>query len=305
MEIEEVFARFRAIKQRIRTPTRSTGIRFGEHRSSFQGSGYDIIGVDQWRPGQPLKDVAWNLSLRTYPKKLFKVERMELKQLPTLLVVDLSSSMLFQLSRESNKALLLLDVIGGIGLTRARMQDPVGLLAFSDRIELFVKPKLGSAWVFHIAQEIFDRLHLARQFPSRHRADVSVALRYLAARLKMRHSIVVISDVVDLVNDPTSIDFSLLRRLASKHDVVTLILDDPDEFRVPGGFGFVRTSNMETGEQTVISARKARMIHRDIEEARRRIQMRLKSECGVDSAVLEPKRHAEQLFKFLMTRPSR
>lgn len=305
MEVEEVFARFRAIKHGIRTPKKSSSTWYGEHRSSFHGSGYDIVGVDQWRPGQPLKDVAWSLSLRTYPDRLFKIERMEQKQIPTLLVVDLSHSTLFQISEESNKALLLLDVIGGLGLTRARLHDPVGLLAFSDRIELYLKPKLGSSQVFHMAHEIFGRIQLAREFPSRRRADFSVALRFLAARLKTRHSIVLISDFVDIVGDQHSIDFRLLSRVAWKHDVVVLVLDDPDEFRLPGRLGFVRISNMETGEQTVISARKTRLIRRDIEESLAAIRARLKQECGVDSEVLTPKGHFETLFKFLVTRGAR
>ena len=305
MEVEEVFARFREIKHGIRSPKKSGSLWFGEHKSPFQGSGFDIVGVDQWRPGQPLKDVAWGLSLRTYPEKLFRIERMELKQVPTILAVDLSYSTLFQISHESNKALLLLDIIGGIGLTRAKMHDPVGLLMFSDQIELFLKPKLGSAQVFHMAHQIFEKLELARQFPSKRTADFSLALRFLTTRLKTRTSIVLVSDLVDIISDPESIDFKLMSRLAWKHDVVVLILDDPDEFELPGRLGFVRISNMETGEQTVIAARKTPAIRRSIEEARRALQTRLKRECGVDSEVLEPRGHFEKLSRFMMSRGSR
>ena len=77
MEVEEVFARFRDIKHGIKTRKKSTSIHYGDHKSGFKGAGYDIVGVDQWRPGQPLKDIAWMLSLRTYPEKLFRIERME------------------------------------------------------------------------------------------------------------------------------------------------------------------------------------------------------------------------------------
>ncbi|MFP6573243.1 MAG: hypothetical protein VB674_11580, partial [Vicinamibacterales bacterium] len=126
MEVEEVFARFRGIKHGIKAIKKSTSVHYGDHKSGFKGAGYDIVGVDQWRPGQPLKDIAWTLSLRTYPEKIFRIERMEPKELRTLLVADLSYSTLFQISRESNKALLLLDLIGNIGLTRANLRDPVG-----------------------------------------------------------------------------------------------------------------------------------------------------------------------------------
>lgn len=305
MEVEEVFARFRDIKHGIKSRRRSTSIHFGEHKSGFKGAGYDIVGVDQWRQGQPLKDIAWNLSLRTYPEKLFKIERMEPKELRTLIVVDLSYSTLFQISRESNKALLLLDLIGNIGLTRANLRDPVGLLAFSEQVELFVKPKLGTSQVFFMAHQIFEKLKLEREFPTKRRADFSVALKFMMTHLKMRHSVVLISDLVDLINDQDAIDFKLLRVLAAKHDMMALILDDPAEFKVKSRFGYIRISDMESGRQTVISARKAGAIRRRIEELREALQYKLKHQSGIDSVVLTPENHTEALPKFLVARTAR
>ena len=305
MEVEDVFARFRDIKHGIKARKRSTSIHYGEHKSGFKGSGYDVVGVEQWRPGQPLKDIAWNISLRTYPEKLYKIERMEPKELRTLLVADLSYSTLFQISKESNKALLLLDLLGNIGLTRANVRDPVGLLAFSDQIELFLKPKLGTSQVFYMAHQIFEKLRLERQFPTRRKADFSVPLKFMASRLKARHSIIVLSDMVDLLNDPTSVDFKLLRMLASKHDMMFFFLDDPEEFRVRSRLGYIRISDMETGKQTVISARKAGAIRRKIETSRASLQYSLKHKCGIDSVVLTPKNHAEELPKFLIARTAR
>ena len=252
-----------------------------------------------------MKDIAWRLSLRTYPERIYKIERMEHKQIPTLFVVDLSHSTLFEISRDSNKALLLLDVIGAIGLTRARLHDPVGLLAFSDRIELFVKPKPGSAQIFRIAHEIFERLELGRQSAVRRRADLSVALRFVAARLKARHSLVIVSDLVDVIDNDDALDFKLVGRVAWKHDVSVLVLDDPDEFKTATRLGFLRIANIETGAQTVVSTRRLPLIRRGIEEALARLRTRLKRECGVDSEVLMPGRHFEALARFLATRGTR
>ena len=286
MEVEEVFARFRDIKHGIKAKKKSTSIHYGAHKSGFKGAGYAIVGVEQWRPGQPLKDIAWNISLRTYPEKLFKIERMEPKELRTLLVVDLSYSTLFQISQKSNKALLLLDLLGNIGLTRSNLRDPVGLLAFSDQIELFMKPKLGTSQVFYMAQQIFEKLALQREFPARRTADFSVPLLFMASRLKMRHSVIVISDVVDMLNNPEAVDFKLLRMLASKHDMMFFILDAPEEFKVRRPLGYIRISDMETGKQPVISARKAGAIRREIEDSREALQYALRHRCGIDSVVL-------------------
>ena len=97
--------------------------------------------------------MSWTLSLRTYPEKLYRIERMEPKELRTLIVCDLSYSTLFEVSRESNKALLMLDLIGNLGLTRANVRDPVGLLGYSDRVELYMRPKLGTSQFFHMAHQ--------------------------------------------------------------------------------------------------------------------------------------------------------
>ena len=305
MEVEEVYARFRDIKHGIKTRKKSTSIHYGDHKSGFKGAGYDIVGVDQWRPGQPLKDIAWALSLRTYPEKLFRIERMEPKELRTLFVVDLSSSVLFQLSQASNKALLMLDLIGNIGMTRSNVRDPVGLLAFSDQVELFIKPKLGTPQIFYMAHRIFEKLRFQREFPARRKADFTVPFRFIAARLKNRHTVFVISDVVDFVNDRASLDFKLLRTLAAKHDMMVLILDDPDEFKVRSRLGYIRIADMETGRQTVISARKAGAIRRTIAERRAELQYMLKHKSGVDSVVLTPDNHIDELPRFFIARTSR
>ncbi len=305
MEVDEVFARFRYIKHGIRARKRSTSVHFGEHKSGFKGAGYDIVGVEQWRPGQPLKDVAWALSLRTFPEKLYKIERMEPKELRTLVVCDLSYSTLFQISQESNKALLMLDLLGNIGLTRANVRDPVGLLGYSDRIEMYLRPKLGTSQVFYMAQQIFEKMKLEREFPTRRTAHLKVALDFMIARLKMRYSVIVLTDLVDLVNDPDAIDFKVLSTLASKHDMMVLILDDPEEFRVKSRLGYIRISDMETGKQTVISARKAGAIRRRIEESRESLQYKLKYQAGIDSVVLTPENHIEALPKFLISRTAR
>jgi uncharacterized protein (DUF58 family) len=300
-----VFARFRHIKQGISARKKSTSVQIGEHKSGFRGAGYDIVGIEPWRPGQPLKDVAWHISLRTFPERLYKIERMESKELPVLLVVDLSYSTLFQISHDSNKALLLLDLIGSIGLTSAKARDPVGLLAFSDQVELFLKPKLGRAQVFYMAHQIFEKLKLEREFPARRRADFAVAFRFITARLKRRHSVILISDLVDLINDQAPIDFNLLRMLSARHDMLMLILDDPEEFEMRSRLGYVRIADMETGKQTVISARKAGAIRLAMGEARQALQSTLKRRSGIDSVVLTPRDHAEVLLRFLIARASR
>ena len=156
-----------------------------------------------------------------------------------------------------------------------------------------------------MAHRIFEKLKLEQEFPSRRPAHLKVAVDFMLARLKMRHSIVLLTDLVDLVNDPDAVDFKQLSTLAAKHDMIVLILDDPDEFRVKSRLGYIRISDMETRKQTVISARKAGAIRRRIEETRASLQYTLKHQAGIDSTVLTEQNHLEELPKFLMSRFAR
>ena len=306
VEIEEVFARFRNIKHGIKTrqEVHLDPLRRSQERVSRAPATTSSASISGGRASRS-RTSPGVLSLRTYPEKLFRIERMEPKELRTVFVVDLSSSILFQLSQASSKAMLMLDLIGNIGLTRANVRDPVGLLGFSDRIETFVKPKLGNPQVFYIAKQIFDKIELQRQFPEKRAANFTVPFRFIASRLKNRHTLILISDAVDFVNDRASLDFKLLGTLAAKHDMMMLILDDPEEFEVRSSLGYIRINDMETDRQTVISARKASAIRRTIDERMSELQYMLKHKSGVDSVVLTPRNHADALAEFLIARTAR
>ena len=129
--------------------------------------------------------------------------------------------------------------------------------------------------------------------------------RFIASRLKNRHTLILISDAIDFVNDRAALDFKLLGTLAAKHDMMMLILDDPEEFRVRSSLGYIRINDMETDRQTVISARKAGAIRRTIEERMSDLQYMLKHKSGVDSVVLTPQNHGDALAEFLIARTAR
>jgi len=199
----------------------------------------------------------------------------------------------------------MLDLIGSIGLTRANAHDPVGLLAFSDQVELFIKPRLGTSQVFYMAHQIFEKLKLQKEFQVKRQADFLVPFSFIATKLKRRHSIILISDVVEMLNDRGSIDFKRLRMLSSKHEMILLILDDPSEFKVKSPLGYNRISDMETGKQTTISARKAVSIRHGIEKSLKELQADLQQKSGIDSIVLTPENHMEALTQFLISRTAR
>ena len=171
---------------------------------------------------------------------------------------------------------------------------------------MFLKPKLGTSQVFHMAQQIFEKLALEREFPTRRKADFSVPFKFMASRLKMRHSLIVISDVVDMLNDQASVDFKLLRMLAAKHDMMFFILDDPQEFQVRRPLGYIRSlghGDRKT-DRDLGSEGPVRFGGR-LRSPAPRSNTPLKHRCGIDSVVLTPDNHIEELPKFLISRTAR
>ena len=194
-----------------------------------------------------------------------------------------------------------MELIGIFGLSHAHIIDPVGILGFSDKVELFLKPKLGSRYVFYMAKAIFERVELERKLKERRKTDFSAMADFLSTRVRTRHSIIVISDFIEFMNDGSVVDPDLLRHLSSKHDILFVFLDDPGEFAAKGKLGYVRVSNIETGEQAVISLRKLKQINREIKERRNKLQERL-VKTGIDSVVLTYGNHLFELNKFFSMR---
>ena len=297
MELKDIFSRIRELKKGIPIRYKSKSVRFGENKSAFKGSGYEIAEISRWREGEPLKNISWGLSIRDFPKKIYKVEKIENKEIPVIIFVDISNSILFQISETSNNAQLLLELIGIIGLTCARFQDPVGLVGFSDRVNIYLKPKPSRSYVFYMIKLIFDRIESIKgELKSKDNTDINQALKVLIGK-KGKISAIFISDFVNLINEEESIDWKLLGNLSSRHNIIFIFLDDPLEFEWKMSLGVVPVKNLETGETDFIRGHLASKIRGDVERRRNFLIERLKK-IRVNSIVLSYGSHVINLAKF-------
>ncbi|MEK9194314.1 MAG: hypothetical protein AAB884_00715, partial [Patescibacteria group bacterium] len=226
MELKDVIAGLRDLKSGIRVRKKAFSIIPAEHRSTWLGAGYDFEGVAEWKPGEPLQDVSLVLSFRTFPDRLYKLERTEEKEIPVIVAADVSTSMLFSVREGEHKAKLLFELVGVLGFTAVLYRDPFGLVGFSDRIEPYFKPKVSGRRVFYLVKTIFERVEALREGRERRNASFKMLFEFLISRLKRRHCLIIVSDFADVIGrDNGSIDFNLLRRLTSRHDVVAIFLD--------------------------------------------------------------------------------
>ncbi|MFZ1217665.1 MAG: DUF58 domain-containing protein [Chthoniobacterales bacterium] len=235
MDAAEVLKKIRALE--IKTKGLVQTIFAGDYHSVFKGRGMNFEDVREYQPGDEIRAIDWNVTARlgTAFVKKFTEER----ELTVVLVVDVSASGNFG-SVSQSKRELAAEVACLLAFSAIRNNDKVGLLLFSDRVELFIPPKKGRSHTLRIIREI-----LFFQPQGRGTAP-SLALNYL-------NKVVTRRAVVFFVSDFQTGDFS--RELAvsgRRHDFIAVHIQDQREEQLPN-VGIITLEDAETGEQIEIN----------------------------------------------------
>jgi uncharacterized protein (DUF58 family) len=210
---------------------------FGGDPSRFLGSGLEYAQSRPYEPGDPVKLIDWRVTART--GKPFVKEYEAARQTPIYLAVDTSASMCVG-SLEQNKYYWAVRLAAGIGQAGLERMSPVGVVAGGDR-DLRITPTLSSQTLMQWAETL-------RLFDFRERTALSSKIRTLAASLKSRSIVFVLSDL----HDPEAL--SALELLATNHELVVLWLQDPAETKLPRG-GIFRAREAETGARFTLHGR--------------------------------------------------
>ncbi len=209
----------------------------GDYHSVFKGRGMNFDEVREYQPGDEIRAIDWNVTARTgtaYIKK-FTEER----ELTVLLVVDVSASGNFGSNAQSKRELAA-EVAALLAFSAIRNNDKVGLLLFTDAVELYIPAKKGRSHALRLIREIlfFE--------PQGRGTDAALALRYL-------NKVVTRRSVVFFVSDFQTGDFS--RELAvtgRRHDFIAVHVHDEREQLLPD-VGIITLEDAETGEQIEIN----------------------------------------------------
>src|SRR5450432_3749900 len=145
----EILKKIRQIE--LRTNRIVTETLAGQYHSVFKGQGMNFDEVREYQPGDDVRAIDWNVTARmNHP---FIKKFVEERELTLMLVVDVSGSGLFG-SRDQSKRELAAEVACVLAFSAIRNNDKVGLLLFSDHVELFIPPKKGRAHTLRIIREI-------------------------------------------------------------------------------------------------------------------------------------------------------
>ncbi len=213
----------------------------GEYKSVFKGRGMEFDEVREYQPGDEVRTIDWNVTART--GKPFVKRYIEEREQALFFLVDMSASGTFG-SSDKTKNETAAELCGLIAFSAIKNNDKVGLIIFTDEIELFIPPDKGQLHVLHIIREILS-------FEPKHKGtDIGCALDYLGKMVKKKCVTFLISDFQDS-------DYDKQLKLAAIHyDLIAITITDPRELSVPNA-GLVELADSETGERHLVDTASA------------------------------------------------
>lgn len=220
----------------IQTRKRVNNMFVGEYHSAFKGQGMTFSEFREYVPGDDVRTIAWPLTART--GKVYIKKHDEEREMTVVLAVDVSGSQDFG-SKKYFKGEAAAHVAALLSFAAVGNKDSVGLLLFSDQVELFVPPKKGRGQVMRILRELYYFKPASRQ------TNINQALEHLQSVLKKKAHIFIVSDFIDQNFE------GALRRLSKKHDVAAVVLKDAFEQEIPA-MGLVDFEDPETGEMITV-----------------------------------------------------
>jgi uncharacterized protein (DUF58 family) len=246
---------------------------FGAYRSAFRGQGVEFQEIREYVPGDDTRSIDWNVTARL--GRPFLKRFSEEREQTVMFVVDGSSSTFFG-SGPSQKRDAIAEVFATLALAASNNNDEVGLVRFTDAVELYVPPAKGSLHILRLIREMAD-------FESRDAGtDITAALDFL---MKIRHR----RSFVFLLSDFLARDFErALRICAKRHNVVAVSAFDAREEQL-ADCGLMELEDPESGDRWLLDSGDAevRKAYRTMTEQRKAQLRDLFQSAGIDHLRVE------------------
>ena len=232
----DILRRVRKIE--IKTRGLSNEIFAGQYHTAFRGRGMSFSEVREYRAGDDVRDIDWNVTARSRKPhiKIYEEER----ELTMMLLVDVSASRLFG-SAERFKKNVMTEIAAVLAFSAAQNNDKVGCIFFSDRVEKFIPPKKGRCHILMIIRELIGFQ------PESSGTKLSEPVRFLTNVNKKRCTTFILSDFLDPAQDRAALE-DALKIAGSKHDLVSIRVCDPREAELPD-VGIVELQDAENGRK--------------------------------------------------------
>jgi uncharacterized protein (DUF58 family) len=235
METKEILKKVRKIE--IKTRRLSDHIFGGEYHSTFKGRGMTFSEVRQYQYGDDIRAIDWNVTAR-YNEPYVKVFEEE-RELTMMLMVDISGSEFFGTNQQFKRDTAT-EIAATLAFSAIQNNDKVGLILFSDQVELFIPPKKGKSHVLRIIRELIEFSPKSKQ------TNIDEALKFLSNVMKKKAIVFLLSDFMDDNYEQT------LKIAGRKHDVTGIKVYDKHDEEIPN-LGMVPMLDAETGKVQLIN----------------------------------------------------
>lgn len=218
-------------KIEIKSKGISNHIFSGAYHSAFKGRGMSFSEVREYIPGDDVRAIDWNVTAKynTPFVKVFEEER----ELTLMLLVDISYSTLFGTSSQSKKEIIT-EIAAVLSFSAASNNDKVGLILFSEGIDLYIPPKKGKSHILRIIREL-----VATEPKATQRTHIHEALSYFNKMTKRKTIAVLLSDFMGPAFEQQ------LKVTSRKHDFLGIQVYDKAD-RVLPNVGLVQLMDRET-----------------------------------------------------------
>ncbi len=235
MDTKELLKKVRKIE--IKTRRLSDHIFGGEYHSTFKGRGMTFSEVREYQFGDDVRNIDWNVTAR-YNEPFVKIFEEE-RELTMMLMVDISGSEWFG-TEEQFKNEIITEIAATLAFSATQNNDKIGLILFTDQIELYIPPKKGRFHVLRIIRELIEFQ------PKSKKTNFAEALKFMSSVMKKKAIVFVLSDFI--VDDYKQ----TLKIVSGKHDITGIRVYDKREEEIPS-LGMVQMQDEESGEMMLVN----------------------------------------------------
>ena len=235
MDTKEILKKVRKIE--VKTRRLSDHIFGGEYHSTFKGRGMTFSEVRSYQFGDDVRAIDWNVTAR-YNEPYIKVFEEE-RELTMMLMVDVSGSEYFGTTDQLKKDTVT-EISATLAFSAIQNNDKVGLILFSDQIELFIPPKKGKSHVLRIIRELIEFK------PKSKKTNIAEAFKFLSNVMKKKAIVFMLSDFMDDDYERT------LKIVGNKHDITGVRVYDKYDEEIPN-LGMVPMLDAETNSVQLIN----------------------------------------------------
>ncbi len=264
----------------------------GEYESMFKGRGMEFDEVREYQTGDDIRSIDWNVTARTGTPHVKRF--VEERELTVIFMVDLSASGAFGSVRQTKNEVAA-ELCALLAFSAVKNNDKVGLIVFTDQVEMFIPPAKGSTHVLRLIRELLNFS------PGQKDTDIPAAIEYLGRVTTKKCVVFLISDFLEEAFEQR------MRVLGKRHDLIAMSIADPREISLPN-VGLIELEDAETGELVLIDTGSAavRKRYENLGEGRRKRLKELFRSMGIDHLeIMTGRNYVRELVRFFKTRERR